>query len=73
MGRNGLFDITAVEVSELPFGGVAIGGIGKRGLIINGGLRVSAKAMDELAEKWLVMRLVQRHVHRVGLKLKKGG
>jgi hypothetical protein len=56
-GRNGTFEIKAVRVS----GGSTtcfIDGIGKRGrqLAINGGFRVPAEVMDEIAEQWLRSR-----------------
>jgi len=56
-GRNGLFDILAVRVGW--YGnptGVYIDGIGKRGKTINGGLSLTASAMDALCERWLLER-----------------
>ena len=61
-GRNGVFDITAVEVWQ-SIAWVSLDGIGKRGKTINGGLRFTAEAMDSLCERWLLER---------GFSVKKG-
>lgn len=66
-GRNGAFDITAVQLTDLSSTGyVWIDGVGKRGRPINGGLRVSPEMMDELAVRWLEHRgrQVLREGHR---------
>ena len=57
-GRNGLFDIRAVEASGYPEDNtlVMLDGIGKRGNPINGGIALEPRAMDELARKWLEAR-----------------
>ena len=57
MGRNGLFDITAIELTSTCKGErVIIQGIGKKGDIINGGLEIEEQAMTLLATKWLAKR-----------------
>lgn len=60
-GRNGIFDIPEVDIwyggipiAEAVF--VTIGGVGKRGNIIRGGLTVSAETMDELCSWWISQR-----------------
>ena len=55
IGRNGSYDITAVEAWCGPTS-VNIQGIGKRRHSIRGGLWISHDAMDELCEKWLRRR-----------------
>jgi hypothetical protein len=57
-GRNGTFDITKVVLTQTHSGSleVLIDGVGKRGKFLNGGLRVTVAAMDELCEKWLKER-----------------
>ena len=60
VGRNGAFDITAVELEMSGDENVVIEGIGKHDVAINGGLRVSAEAMDELAERWLAERKAKK-------------
>lgn len=61
MGRNGFAKITSVEIHPLlcPVDDrheVKIEGIGTKGFPINGGLWVTAEAMDKLANDWLKMR-----------------
>jgi len=61
MGRNGLANLTVVEVSA-PYdsGGrevIKIDGVGKRG-VINGGLEIEAKVMTELAVEWLTKHTI---------------
>jgi hypothetical protein len=61
MGRNGFFKLSAVQLFPLqhpinPTHEVQICGIGSRGTLINGGLWVTAEAMDKLANDWLKMR-----------------
>ena len=57
IGRNGRWDITAIEVEEW-MNSVSINGVGKRGTIIqsSGIHSVPAEKMDELCAKWLAAR-----------------
>ena len=55
-GRNGTFNLTAVE-AWAGENQVQLNGIGQRGFVINGGIYITHDAMDELATKWLQERL----------------
>jgi hypothetical protein len=54
-GRNGTFDLPSIIVQHLS-DTVMIDGVGKRGSVINGGLRISTEAMDNLARRWTEYR-----------------
>lgn len=56
IGRNGLFQLRAVEVQSS--GGFAfISGVGRSGKPIDGGIRLAAEDMDRLAHRWLRERV----------------
>jgi hypothetical protein len=54
-GRNGLFNITAIQIWG-PGDVLYVDGIGKRGFAIKGGLCVNIGAFDNLAIQWLESR-----------------
>jgi hypothetical protein len=57
VGRNGVFDITALRLLSSADDMVIVDGIGKRGASIRGGFTLdSAASMDDLAQKWLEAR-----------------
>jgi hypothetical protein len=62
-GRNGTFGIKAVRV--FCYGDqVWIDGVGKRGRAIKGGLMISVKAMDEMADRWIAKRWKEKEKGR---------
>lgn len=61
MGRNGFFKITAVQIypMHVPLDDrheLKIEGVGVSGTVLNGGIWLTEKAMDKLANDWLKMR-----------------
>ena len=57
-GRNGAFDIVGIElwVPEQDDFDVWVDGVGKRGKVINGGLRIAPTGFDEVCRQYLETR-----------------
>lgn len=59
-GRNGTWDLTAVELATVN-GRARIDGVGQRGTTIRGGLSFDAEAMDIMAFTWIKHRYPNIH------------